>query len=159
MSPRIRAIRNLQEALALAPLLDACAAEYNQQFTDAPYPKGASKRFLERHFQDHETLLLVADAQVEGAPAAGAKPAGICLIGALEDILLQTRTPMILVLYVQDPVRHQGLATRLVHEARSLLAERGLFQLAGRVGHNDDALISMGERWGFVRNWELMIKE
>ena len=23
-------------------------------------------------------------------------------------------------------------------------------------GHNDDALISMGERWGLVRTWELM---
>ena len=30
---------------------------------------------------------------------------------------------------------------------------------AGRAGHNDDALISMGERWGFLRAWELFVRE
>jgi hypothetical protein len=31
--------------------------------------------------------------------------------------------------------------------------------LSARAGHNDDALISMGERWGFVRQWEMMVRE
>jgi hypothetical protein len=42
---------------------------------------------------------------------------------------------------------------------QSVLAERGMRVLAARAGHNDDALISMGERWGFVRAWELMLFE
>ena len=32
-------------------------------------------------------------------------------------------------------------------------------ELWARAAHNDDALISMGERWGFVRAWELMSAE
>ena len=39
------------------------------------------------------------------------------------------------------------------------LAARGVRGISARVGHNDDALISMGERWGFVRHWELLLRE
>ena len=46
-----------------------------------------------------------------------------------------------------------------MQEARRLLGQRGLRTLAARAGHNDDALISMGERWGFVRAWELLLYE
>jgi GNAT superfamily N-acetyltransferase len=66
---------------------------------------------------------------------------------------------MVLVLYVEPDARHRGVARALVEEATRLLAARGLRRLAARAGHNDDALISMGERWGFVRQWELMLRE
>ncbi len=55
--------------------------------------------------------------------------------------------------------RHQGLAAKLVAEVSAVLRERGMMSLAARAGHNDDALISMGERWGFVRTWEMMVRE
>jgi hypothetical protein len=51
------------------------------------------------------------------------------------------------------------VARALVHETARLLAARGAGTLAARAGHNDDALISMGERWGFVRSWELLARE
>ena len=50
-------------------------------------------------------------------------------------------------------------AKALVEGVSGLLRDRGMSTLAARAGHNDDALISMGERWGFVRQWELMVLE
>jgi GNAT superfamily N-acetyltransferase len=149
---RLRSITQLDEALKLAPRLDRRAAEYNAQFSDEPFPTGASERFLRMHLNDPETLLLVAEE-------ANGELAAICLIGALIDPLLRSRTPMVLVLHVEDAARHRGLAGEIISEARGTLADRGIRTLAARVGHNDDALISMGERWGFVRNWELMLHE
>ena len=84
---------------------------------------------------------------------------GLCLVGPFEDPLTAERTPMVLALYVEPAVRHRGLARALVDEARAVLAERGFHRLAARAGHNDDALVSMGERWGYVRQWELMLLE
>jgi GNAT superfamily N-acetyltransferase len=153
MEPRVRQITNPQEARALAPFLDARAAEFMAQFSDEPYPEGAAGRFLEARFDEPATVLLAAEAGQEGSFC------GLCLIGGLVDPLLATSTPTVLVLHVESAWRHRGLAGVLVEEARRILAERGLTQLAARVGHNDDALISMGERWGFVRHWELMLRE
>jgi GNAT superfamily N-acetyltransferase len=153
MDPDLRPITAPEEALALAPALDARAAEFLAQFTDEPYPEGATARFLERSFEDPATLLLVAEV---GEPGAFA---GLCLTGPLVDPLLGTATPTVLILHVETAWRHRGVAGHLIEESRRLLGARGLGQLAGRVGHNDDALISMGERWGFVRQWELMVRE
>jgi len=66
---------------------------------------------------------------------------------------------MVLILFVSPSARHGGLAGALVEAATAELAGRGIPLLAARAGHNDDALISMGERWGFVRQWELMVRE
>jgi hypothetical protein len=52
-----------------------------------------------------------------------------------------------------------GEQRALVERCRALLASRGHKRLAARALHNDDALISMGERWGFVRAWEWMLYE
>jgi hypothetical protein len=47
----------------------------------------------------------------------------------------------------------------LIQRALQILSDRGCPELAARVGHNDDALISMGERWGFTRLWEFILRE
>ena len=52
---------------------------------------------------------------------------------------------------VMDPLLRQG---RL--PAFAALLERGVERLGARVEHNDDARISMGERWGWTRAWEWM---
>ena len=39
------------------------------------------------------------------------------------------------------------------------LAMRGIRKLGAICGHNDDALISMGERWGFTRRWEILLRD
>jgi ribosomal protein S18 acetylase RimI-like enzyme len=83
----------------------------------------------------------------------------VCLVGPLVDPLRGESLPTVLVLHVDPALRHRGVAHELIEEATRVLAARGLQRLAARVGHNDDALISMGERWGFVRSWGLMVRE
>lgn len=153
MEVELRLIESQSEAHALSPRIDACAAAAMAEYRDTPLPEQVGARFIARHFDERETLLLVAES------AAGAADLGLCLVGPFEDPLTAERQPMVLVLYVDPSVRHRGLARELVEEARSILAERGMPVLAARAAHNDDALISMGERWGFVRQWELMLIE
>ncbi len=153
MEPRLRTITRLDEALALCPALDARAAEHLAQLTDEPLPEGAVGRFLERRFEHPATVLVKAEVGAEGAFA------GLCLSGPLVDPLLDTSTPTLLVLHVEPGWRHRGLARSLVAQATRTLAERGLGLLAARVGHGDGARISMGERWGFLRQWSLMTRE
>lgn len=150
---RIRRIAAREEALALAPALEAYAAQATVEFRDAPPIEGVCRRFFERHFEAQETLLLVAES------ARGRADLGVCLTGPFEDPLLGTRQPMILILFVSTDHRHRGVARALVDAARKELEGRGLASLAARAAHNDDALISMGERWGFVRQWEMMVRE
>ena len=106
---------------------------------------------LEQQLDRPETLLLQA--------RDGDETLGLCLIGPLVDPLMGTATPTVLVLHVAPSWRHRGLARALVQAASDTLKERGVAGLSARVGHNDDALISMGERWGFVRHWELLLRE
>jgi ribosomal protein S18 acetylase RimI-like enzyme len=156
MKLALRTVTRLDEALALAPLLDASAAEFHAQCSDDPYPEGASERFLRAHLAHPASVLIVAEEQ--GAPPAS-RAWGVCVTGPFTDPLLGTLQPMVLVLHVDPALRHRGVARELVDQADSLLRSRGYPTLAARAGHNDDALISMGERWGFVRSWELMVRE
>jgi len=153
MQLELRPITTLDEARALGPRLDAAAAAFQAQYSDEPYPEGSAERFLERALAEPETVLLAAFR-----PAAG-EAVGLCLTGAHVEPLSGERIPMVLVLWVDADLRHRGVARALVERARSLLEGRGIRRLAARAVHNDDALISMGERWGFVRAWEWMLYE
>lgn len=151
MKLTLRTLATLPEALALTPLADLVATEFHEQISDAPFPAGATERFLRAHFEARETVVIVA----EGPDRAW----GMCWTGPFTDPLLGTTLPMIVILHVDPALRHRNVASELVREAEKVLRERGLTQLLARAPHNDDARISMGERWGFVRSWELMIKE
>jgi GNAT superfamily N-acetyltransferase len=153
MNAELRRITSIDEALTMAPAIDAYASQAMAEFFDGPLPEGVSRRFLERHFEASECVLLVAES------ARRKSDLGVCLSGPFEDPLIGTRVPMILLLFTSPDVRHRGLAHAMVEEVSRLLAERGHRTLAARAGHNDDALISMGERWGFVRQWEMMLRE
>lgn len=153
MSLRLRTVTTIEEARRLAPRLDAAAARVAAEFSDEPFPEGASARFLERSFAAPETVLVVAEDPGRG------EPAGLCLVGPLVEPLTGTAMPLILVLHVDPALRHRGIAKELVREAQRRLSQRGARTIAARAGHNDDALISMGERWGFTRLWELMVLE
>lgn len=152
MSLTLRTVTELSAALALAPALDAHAAEFEVQFSDEPFPVGATARFLEQHFEVPETLLLEALDEAGGI-------LGLCLLGPLVDPLKGTAVPTVLVLHVASTWRHRGVARALIRAASDELSRRGVRGLSARVGHNDDALISMGERWGFVRHWELLLRD
>ena len=151
MKLNLRKVESLEEALALAPRLDHAAAQFLEQFSDEPYPAGACERFLRRSFGAPQSALFVA----EDAGRAW----GLCLSGPFTDPLLGTSQPMILVLFVDPSLRHRGIATELVRETEAHFDALGAGTLLARVPHNDDALISMGERSGFVRSWELMEKD
>ena len=153
MTPNLRLVTERREADALAPALDAYAAQALAEFRDTPLPEGVCRRFFERHFADAESLLVIAES------ARGAADMGVCLTGPFEDPLTGERMPSVLILYVSPGMRHRGLGRALMDETLRTLAERGHHKICGRAGHNDDALISMGERWGFVRLWDLLVRE
>lgn len=156
MKLQLRHVTSLEQALATAPLLDSSAAEFHAQCSDAPYPAGAAERCLRQHFAASECVLVLAEEEGAGP---GSRAWGLCLTGPFTDPLLGTTQPMVLVLHVDPSLRHRGVASELIAHADGLLFARGHATLAARAGHNDDALISMGERWGFVRSWELMVRE
>jgi GNAT superfamily N-acetyltransferase len=153
MQAPTRVVSERAEVLALAETLDARAAQFMAQFSDRPYPAGAVRRLLQSHFGDPALVLVVAESAPRGPLV------GVCLVGPARDPLLGTTQPMILVLHVETAWRHRGIARELLERSAAELEERGLTSLAARVGHNDDALISMGERWGFVRTFEVMVRE
>jgi GNAT superfamily N-acetyltransferase len=153
MQLELRPIASLDEARALGPRLDAAAAEFQAQYSDAPWPAGSAERFLARAWSESETVLLAAFKPDVRAPV------GLCLTGAHVEALSGERIPMVLVLHVDPELRHRGVASALIERSRDLLQSRGHARMAARASHNDDALISMGERWGFVRAWEWMLWE
>jgi ribosomal protein S18 acetylase RimI-like enzyme len=150
---RIRRIEDLHSALELAPALEAYASQATEEFRDGALPEGTCRRFFAKNFSEAETVFVVAET------ATGRCDLGVCVSGPFEDPLTGSRGSMVLILFVSPNARHQGLARRLVEEVSKALQERGIRSLAARAAHNDDALISMGERWGFVRQWELMVRE
>jgi hypothetical protein len=91
MKLALRTVTRLDEALALAPLLDASAAEFHAQCSDDPYPEGASERFLRAHLAHPASVLIVAEEQ--GAPPAS-RAWGVCVTGPFTDPLLGTLQPM-----------------------------------------------------------------
>ncbi len=153
MKPSLRLVTDRREASALAPALDAYASQMLAEFRDTPLPEGVCRRFFESHFEDTQSVLVIAES------ARGAADLGVCLTGPFVDPLTSERTPMVLILYVSPDMRHRGLGSALIQETQRTLAARGHTTLSGRAGQNDDALISMGERWGFVRIWDLLVRE
>lgn len=153
MQVQIRQIHLPDDACELAPLIDRCAAEAMAEYRDTPLPPGTGLRFCKESFRAPEAVLLVGESE------PGLADLGLCVIGPFADPLTGERVPMVLVLWVNPTVRRRGLAKAMVTEARDVLRERGFKSLAARAAHNDDALISMGERSGFTRQWDLMLRE
>lgn len=153
MNLSLRPVEDPAEAIALAPELEACAAAALEEFRDEPLPAGVGQRLAEQTAAGGDALLLVAEESETG------RRRGLCAVAPLVDPLTGERLPMIVVLSVDPDLRHRGVARALAGEARRVLARRGFPHLAARAGHNDDALISMAERWGYVRTWELLVHE
>ncbi len=144
----VRHIKSLEAALELAESLDHAASATLAEVGEGPLRPGASAEFLRGAFEESETVLLVAEDAGEEV--------GICLTGAWREPLSGERFAAVLALYVDSNTRHRGAARALVARAVELLAQRGVERLGVRIEHNDDARISMGERWGWTRAWEWM---
>lgn len=152
MNLTLRAL-DIPVALAWESLLDQALAESAAALGEERVPPGSARRMLERWAGRAETLVVAAQDEARSAPAA------LCATVPLEDPLGGSALPLVVLLWVAPDLRQRGVARALVHETARLLAARGVSSLAARAGHNDDALISMGERWGFVRRWELLARE
>jgi len=140
-------------ALAFEGLLDQALAESAAALGEERSATLSARRMLQRVAGRPETLVVAAQGELKSAPVA------LCATVPLEDPLGGHALPLIALLWVEPSLRQRGVARALVHETARLLAARGAGVLAARAGHNDDALISMGERWGFVRSWELLTRE
>ena len=139
-------IESLSDAALLGELLDKAATENLAGISHQPIEAGAALRFFEAEREEPETgLWVVRDVE---------RVLGVCLTGAWVAPLSGERMASVLALCVEPNHRHQGLAKALVQAARSELRARGILSLGARVEHNDDARISMGERWGWTRGWE-----
>ena len=151
MEAEFHEIEDRDDALTAAEALEPAAAELSAEFRDTPLPDHTVRRLIERSFGRPETVLMEA--------RGGGQLLGTCLTAPFEDPLTGELLPMIVLLHVDPDVRHRGVARGLVEHTLRTLETRGLTELAARAAHNDDALISMGERWGFVRHWEMMLLE
>ena len=142
----------IPEALQHEALLDEALGESSEALGQGSLPAGSARRLLESAAGRDETLVV-------GAGEEGGPPVAVCLAVPLEEPLTRASVPLIVALYVAPALRNRGIARTLVGEVRRLFSVRGIHTLSVRAGHNDDALISMGERWGFVRRWELLAYE
>ena len=153
MNLRLRTLDRLEEALELLPLLDQAAEEGGKDWRDREVEPGIARAFLERSFDRRETIVIGAeDVESQQTLAAIAS-------GPFEDPLTFETTPMIVLLYVRPEIRHRGVARALILELSRRLTQRGFDALLARAGHNDDALISMAERLGMIRTFEVMSSE
>jgi len=156
---KLSSVSDPTAALAVSELVERAVLETTRAFREEAEPRpGAVRRLLEEHLGRAESLLLLAHATEPSAPNGG-DPAALLLAIPFTDPVEGSVAPLVAGLWVHPSLRHRGLARALVAEAVRVFAERGVAGLHVRAAHNDDALISMGERWGFVRAWELMVRE
>jgi ribosomal protein S18 acetylase RimI-like enzyme len=149
---------------ALGPWIAEALAEAQREST----PVQQVLERIEARLSDRLTLVLVARTASESAApnaapntsvsrgAHDAKILGALVCLASEEPLSGERQCEIVLLHVDTAWRHRGLARTLVAEASRRLRAHGITALLARTQHNDDARISMGERWGFIRTSECM---
>jgi len=153
MNLRLLSIDDAERARALLPLLERAAQETAATWREDPLPEGTVERFLERALAAPETLIVAAEDVELGEALA------VVASAPFQDPLTGETRPMIILLYVTPDIRHHGVARALIGELQRRLGQRGHKELLARAGHNDDALISMGERLGLVRTIEIMSLE
>lgn len=118
-----------------------------------PESAPSARRFLLRSLGQNETVfLLCREEKTE-------KFAGLLFIARREDPFLAASSPFVYLLFTHPDFRRLGLAASLLAEGEKILKDRGLARLAAPATHNDDAIISMGERRGYLREREFMVKE
>lgn len=155
MNVRLKAIASADDAQARATDVERALTDSEDLaliLTDRPNPH----ELLERVIGQPESVFVVAESM---APEDDGATVGLCLTGPLVDPLSAARIPIVLAFWVAPGYRHRGLARHLLEDVARQLLERGQPGLCLRTDHNDDALISMGERWGFTRRWEILLRD
>jgi len=159
MNLNVRVITDPGEALGLLPLVERTIEDATEEYRDRPLPDGVAHGFLGRTLVGPEGLLLVAETNEAAGGSHGEGGHTVAILGTVADTdpLTGAVTPFLGILHVDPKWRHRGVARGVLGEARKILLERGLKALGARAAHNDDAIIAMGERWGFLRQWEGLV--
>jgi len=137
---RVESLPGLQE------LLLAAVQEADFWHTD---PHSAAQLLGDRTYGSGESFLIVAQDDAKANK-------GFAVAVPFLDPLSGERRPLLLFLWVESGLRRHGIARAMVLELRRLLKLEGSKGLQARIPHGDDALLSMGERWGLVRQWEIL---
>ena len=153
MEVTLRFLETRDDALTLSSDIDHYAREATAEFRDELVADGIGVRLVRDHFDSPHCVFLTA------TEARSEERIGLCVTVPFVDPLVGDSMAMVVVLSVHPDFRHRGLAGRMISALHEELGSRGVHTLAARAGHNDDALISMGERWGFVRLYEVMVHE
>ncbi|HED64920.1 MAG TPA: GNAT family N-acetyltransferase [Planctomycetes bacterium] len=148
MNLRLRSIESHDEALRFAPDLGRGLLESYPAASPELSGEELASAFLEAHRGAAAMFFLVAEGEAGTLAVAATAP-------WRDPVTLQT-SPMLVALWVDPAIRHRGVARELVRELRRLVARHGFSTLLGRVPTGDDALLGMAERWGMVREQELV---
>lgn len=152
MNIEVQTISVTKDLEEIAPLAQRLVEQAMDEFREDPILPGCGLALLQRALASPTGVIM-------RAVGPDGNTAGLIVTGPLVDPLVGDETAMILLLWTQDAFRRRGMAKRLVACAQEALTARGLTILAARAGHNDDALISMGERSGFIRAYEVLLRE
>ncbi|MGH7150109.1 MAG: GNAT family N-acetyltransferase [Planctomycetota bacterium] len=112
----------------------------------------AAERFAREALAGPDALLLLARGP-------GPVDLGVLFAAGSRNPFLGTSVPFLYALFVRPENRRAGLAAALLSRAEKIYRTRGFGALAAEVPYQDDALISMGERRGYVREREWMAKD
>lgn len=149
MNLRLRTIDTRAEARGTKALLEqAVRAQYGAEMK----AETLAERVL-AGLGPREALLVVAE------PKELERPLALAASLPEEEPLTGVVRARLVLLYTDPSIRLRGVARALVGELRRALVARGVGELVALAAHNDDAVISMGERWGFVRTLELLSAE
>lgn len=118
-----------------------------------PQSGESARRFLLRSLGQPGSLLLLAKDEKTK------KAIGFLFLAPREDGFLGVRVPFLYLLFVLPEFRRLGAARDLLLRAEKWLVGQGARMLVAPAIHNDDAIISMGERRGYLREREWMVKE
>lgn len=149
MNLRLRTIATRAEARGTQALLEQAV---RAQLGPEARAEELARRCLDG-LGPREALLVVAEPREVERPLALAAS-----LPETEPLTGAVRARLVL-LYTDPSIRLRGVARALVGELRRELAARGVTELVAQAAHNDDAVISMGERWGFVRTLEMLSAE
>jgi GNAT superfamily N-acetyltransferase len=111
-----------------------------------------AERFVREALGGRDALLLLARGP-------GPVDLGVLFAAASVNPFLGTSVPFVYALFVRPENRRAGVAAALLARAEQVYRTRGYGDLAAEVPYQDDALISMGERRGYVREREWMTKD
>ncbi len=146
-------LKELSGEEAAGPLWDRIRRAAVENYPEDEVEEAAARAFVRESLAGKGSICLA------GYDTGERKLAGVLFAGPYRHSFLAHRDAVIYWLYVWPEYRNLGLASQLLDRAESALAARGVGWLRAHAAHNDDRIISMGERRGYVREIEVMVKE